>query len=58
VSHPATYFWGDLGGEDSHLTVRNDEGKLNTFSLVLEKLVFFRLPLKLTPQKVAFAMKI
>jgi hypothetical protein len=38
-----------IGGEDSHLTVRNDEGKLNTLSLVLEKLVFFRLPLKLTP---------
>jgi hypothetical protein len=58
VSHPATYIWGDLGSEYSHLTVRNDEGKLSTFSLIPEKLVFFRLPLKLTPEKVTFAMKI
>jgi hypothetical protein len=57
VSHLATYFWGDLGGEDSHLTLRNDEGKIFSFSLVLEKLVFL-FPLKSNPQKVAFAMKI
>ena len=28
------------GGEDSHLTLRNDEGKVCSISRVLEKLVF------------------
>jgi len=58
VSHPATYFWGDLGGEDSHLTVRNEGGKFKTFLPVLEKVSFFSYVPKLTPLKVAFAMKI
>jgi hypothetical protein len=58
VSHPATYFWGDLGGEDSHLTVRNEGEKLKTFLPVLEKVSFFSYAPKLTPPKVAFAMKI
>jgi len=58
VSHPASYFWGDLGGEDSHLTVRKEGGKLKTFLPVLEKVSFFSYAPKLTPLKVAFAMKI
>jgi hypothetical protein len=58
VSHPATYFWGDLGGEDSHLTVRNDGGKLKSLLPVLEKVSFFSYAPKLIPLKVAFTMKI
>jgi len=49
---------GEIRGEDSHLTVRNEGEKLKTFLPVLEKVSFFSYAPKLTPPKVAFAMKI